>query len=333
MPIADDGPQPAGAPAGADLERAALAGDPGAWSELISPAPSTGCWWPSWPGACPWKRSARSWPGDLAASDGATALRPAGSRWSCPGWTIVQAGFLAANDRRRGWRPSTDEIAEVAPATAEASVIGRERLARIERELAACPAGARRVFRAGLRPSRAGLRRGGGPGGAVGPAGQADRVRGAQAACARRSRRGEGGMNAAQVSAGGHASAEGPGAVRDGRACRAGAAAAGGARGGVRVVRGGPGGRGGGGRRQLRGCGADVRRPVPRPLAEVVALPRPAARPARALPGRGAQAHPNAYRGSLGGLRRLGGHCAVRGLVDRRRAADDQPTAGPDGRR
>ena len=63
-----------------------------------------------------------------------------------PGLAIVQAAFLAANDRRRGWRPPTDEVTEVAPATAEASVIGRERLARIERELAACPAGARRVF-------------------------------------------------------------------------------------------------------------------------------------------------------------------------------------------
>ncbi len=144
MPIADDGPQPAGAPAGADLERAALAGDAGAWSELIS------------------RHQHRVLVAILARGvplDRAREL--AQETWLrlmeqqragrlqalvLPGLAIVQAGFLAANEHRRLSPAPAADPEDATPATAEAAVIGRERLARVERELAACPAGARRVF-------------------------------------------------------------------------------------------------------------------------------------------------------------------------------------------
>ena len=64
-----------------------------------------------------------------------------------PGLAIVQAGYLAANERRQAsGRPSGPPVEPAFLQTAEESVIGRERLARVERALADCPAGARRVF-------------------------------------------------------------------------------------------------------------------------------------------------------------------------------------------
>jgi RNA polymerase sigma factor (sigma-70 family) len=67
---------------------------------------------------------------------------------SLPGLAIVQARFLAANDRRRQGR---DLGAAAAPEpttgrTGEDEVIDKERALRIARALEGCPAGARRVF-------------------------------------------------------------------------------------------------------------------------------------------------------------------------------------------
>jgi RNA polymerase sigma factor (sigma-70 family) len=62
-----------------------------------------------------------------------------------PGLAIVQAGYLAANERRR---PELVEAEVVAPpgATAEERVIEKQRLARVARALESCPPSARRVF-------------------------------------------------------------------------------------------------------------------------------------------------------------------------------------------
>jgi RNA polymerase sigma factor (sigma-70 family) len=65
-----------------------------------------------------------------------------------PGLAIVQAGFLAANDRR-GRRPDAlgDEGTLAAPdGSVEERLIGKERLARVASALEACPPSARRVF-------------------------------------------------------------------------------------------------------------------------------------------------------------------------------------------
>jgi DNA-directed RNA polymerase specialized sigma24 family protein len=63
-----------------------------------------------------------------------------------PGLAIVQAGFLAANDRRRpAAEPWPLQVAAGGP-SAEDTAIGRQRLALLADALAACPAGARRVF-------------------------------------------------------------------------------------------------------------------------------------------------------------------------------------------
>jgi RNA polymerase sigma factor (sigma-70 family) len=65
-----------------------------------------------------------------------------------PGLAIVQAGFLAANERRRSDRQSSGRpLPEaVTGRTGEDEVIDKERVGRMARALAACPAGARRVF-------------------------------------------------------------------------------------------------------------------------------------------------------------------------------------------
>jgi RNA polymerase sigma factor (sigma-70 family) len=66
-----------------------------------------------------------------------------------PGLAIVQAGFLAASEHRRGARfvdapePSADSSSG---ATAEQTTIQKERLRRVARALNSCPANARRVF-------------------------------------------------------------------------------------------------------------------------------------------------------------------------------------------
>jgi RNA polymerase sigma-70 factor (ECF subfamily) len=71
-----------------------------------------------------------------------------------PGLAIVQAGFLAANDRRgpRGEVWATESVVnDEVPAltqqhTALDTLIGRQRLGLLKTALAACPANARRVF-------------------------------------------------------------------------------------------------------------------------------------------------------------------------------------------
>jgi DNA-directed RNA polymerase specialized sigma24 family protein len=70
---------------------------------------------------------------------------------SLPGLAIVQAGFLAANDRRRGRAWAAEAAAAGAGAggttrTLEDEAIGRQRLALLGRAWQDCPAGARRVF-------------------------------------------------------------------------------------------------------------------------------------------------------------------------------------------
>jgi RNA polymerase sigma-70 factor (ECF subfamily) len=64
-----------------------------------------------------------------------------------PGLAVVQAGYLAANDRRRP-RGATAEamVVAAAGATAEERVIEKQRLARVARALEGCPPAARRVF-------------------------------------------------------------------------------------------------------------------------------------------------------------------------------------------
>ena len=68
------------------------------------------------------------------------------SELTLPGLAIVQAGFLAANDRRQA-RVEWGEPGELAlEYTAEDTAIGRQRLALLGRALAECPPSARRVF-------------------------------------------------------------------------------------------------------------------------------------------------------------------------------------------
>jgi RNA polymerase sigma-70 factor (ECF subfamily) len=145
MPFADDGPQPGDAPGVAELERAALAGVVAAWSQLIArhqhkvlvAVLARGI---------PLERARElvqeTW---LRLMEQQRAGRL--ESLVLPGLAIVQAGFLAANERRRGHLlPLLAPAEEIAAASAEEVVIGRERLARVERALEGCPAGARRVF-------------------------------------------------------------------------------------------------------------------------------------------------------------------------------------------
>lgn len=146
MPFADDGPYPGNPAAGAELERAALSGDSAAWAVLIA------------------RHQQRVLVAILARGiplDRAREL--AQETWlrlmeqqragrlgalTLPGLAIVQAGYLAANEHRRGGNAALVDLAgeSACHQTAEQSVIGRQRLARVERALADCPAGARRVF-------------------------------------------------------------------------------------------------------------------------------------------------------------------------------------------
>jgi RNA polymerase sigma-70 factor (ECF subfamily) len=140
MSAAHEGPQSAGA----DLERAALAGDAGAWSELIARHQHKVLVAVLARGV-PLERARElvqeTW---LRLMEQQRAGRL--EALVLPGLAIVQAGFLAANDRRRGNFVPLVASGETTSASAEDSVIGRERLARVERALAGCPAGARRVF-------------------------------------------------------------------------------------------------------------------------------------------------------------------------------------------
>ena len=64
-----------------------------------------------------------------------------------PGLAVVQAGFLAANERRRGPATEVDDQALAAPgATVEARAIDRQQLDRVRRALGECSPSARRVF-------------------------------------------------------------------------------------------------------------------------------------------------------------------------------------------
>jgi RNA polymerase sigma factor (sigma-70 family) len=144
MPSAHEGSPPEGE--GGDLIAAALSGDPGAWSALIArhghrvlvALLARGI---------PVERARElvqeTW---LRLMERQRAGRL--TELSLPGLAIVQAGFLAANERRRLDRqvrgrvlpePSTGR-------TGEDAVIDKERVGRMARALDACPAGARRVF-------------------------------------------------------------------------------------------------------------------------------------------------------------------------------------------
>jgi RNA polymerase sigma-70 factor (ECF subfamily) len=136
-------------PAAADLETAALAGDAAAWSVLI-------------------ERHGRRVVVALLARGVPLerAKEIAQETWlrlmerqregrlselTLPGLAIVQAGFLAANERRRDGQAASATAAAALPApgalpSAEDTVASRQRLDRVARALAACPAGARRVF-------------------------------------------------------------------------------------------------------------------------------------------------------------------------------------------
>lgn len=65
-----------------------------------------------------------------------------------PGLAIVQAGYLAANDRRRVAFASEppDDASPSAEPTIEQRLLDRQRLRRLGRALEACSPGARRVF-------------------------------------------------------------------------------------------------------------------------------------------------------------------------------------------
>ena len=146
MPFADDGPHPGDPAAGGDLERAALSGDSPAWAVLIA------------------RHQQRVLVTILARGIPLERARElAQETWlrlmeqqragklgalTLPGLAIVQAGYLAANERRRGGGAALVALTSEPTShhTAEQSIIGRERLARVERALADCPAGARRVF-------------------------------------------------------------------------------------------------------------------------------------------------------------------------------------------
>jgi RNA polymerase sigma factor (sigma-70 family) len=143
--MTDEGSRSAPAEDAPGLLDAALQGDPGAWSSLITRHT---------------QRVTVSLLGRGVPLDRARELTQ--ETWlrlmerqregkltelSLPGLAIVQAGFLAANEhRRRDVGTVSAGEAESAAPDALRTVIGRERLRRIARALEACPPGARRVF-------------------------------------------------------------------------------------------------------------------------------------------------------------------------------------------
>jgi RNA polymerase sigma factor (sigma-70 family) len=144
MPSADEGSNPDGDRA--DTVAAALSGDPGAWSALIArhghkvlvALLARGI---------PLERARElaqeTW---LRLMERQRAGRLA--ELTLPGLAIVQAGFLAANERRRSDRQISGRLIPepFTGRTGEDEVIDRERVGRMARALDACPAGARRVF-------------------------------------------------------------------------------------------------------------------------------------------------------------------------------------------
>ena len=142
--MTDEGPRPAAAADAPDLTGAALGGDPGAWSVLIA------------------RHSHRvtvSLLGRGVSLERARELtqetwlrlmeRQRAGRLvelSLPGLAIVQAGFLAANERRRAGQPLPPPPDPTDAPDALDTAIDRERLRRVGRALESCPPGARRVF-------------------------------------------------------------------------------------------------------------------------------------------------------------------------------------------
>jgi RNA polymerase sigma factor (sigma-70 family) len=151
MPFADDDPQPGEATSGAraegsDVERAALSGDSAAWAVLIARHQHKVLVTILARGIALDRARELTQETWLRLMEQQRAGRLAAL--SLPGLAIVQAGYLASNERRRDGGVVVAGL-EAEPAcrpTAEEAVIGRERLARVERELSECPAGARRVF-------------------------------------------------------------------------------------------------------------------------------------------------------------------------------------------
>ena len=142
MPSQDEGTGPAD---GADTIGAALAGDPDAWAALIG-RHSHKVMVALLARGVPLERAREltqdTW---LRLMERQRSGRL--TELSLPGLAIVQAGFLAANERRRHRHlPETAAPEPVTGRTGEDEVIGKERLGRMARALDACPPGARRVF-------------------------------------------------------------------------------------------------------------------------------------------------------------------------------------------
>jgi RNA polymerase sigma factor (sigma-70 family) len=138
--------QPRGARGAEDVAAAALAGDPAAWAALIErhghrvivALLARGV---------PLERAKElaqeTW---LRLMEQQRAGRL--TELTLPGLAIVQAGFLAANERRRASPVMlTEALSEVAGGpSAEEALASRQRLDRVAAALAACPPGPRRVF-------------------------------------------------------------------------------------------------------------------------------------------------------------------------------------------
>jgi RNA polymerase sigma factor (sigma-70 family) len=126
-----------------DLIGAALQGDPAAWSQLIarhSHRVTVTLLGRGLPLDRARELTQETW---LRLMERQRAGRL--TELSLPGLAIVQAGFLASNERRRAGL-ALPPPPEGAGPDALTSVIDRERLRRLARALEACPPGARRVF-------------------------------------------------------------------------------------------------------------------------------------------------------------------------------------------
>ena len=104
---------------------------------------------------------------------------------SLPGLAIVQAGYLATSDWRRQPRRAAAAAARAGSGQPGGAGHRPPGAGRVARALERCPAGARRVFEAVYLNPELSYERAGRPAGTVGPAGEADGVRGAQAPAGR----------------------------------------------------------------------------------------------------------------------------------------------------
>jgi RNA polymerase sigma factor (sigma-70 family) len=143
MPSRDEGSPPA---EGADTIGAALAGDGAAWSVLIahhSHRVQVALLARGVPIERARELTQETW---LRLMERQRAGRL--TELSLPGLAIVQAGFLAANERRHSNRhlPAAALPEPATRRTGEDEVLGKERIGRMVRALDACPPGARRVF-------------------------------------------------------------------------------------------------------------------------------------------------------------------------------------------